>query len=523
MTNEDTLTSREGSAVGSAGVGPDDVELLRRYARQGDTDALALLFQRHSDSAYRTALRFTGNTAEAEDAVQTTFINIMRIAGNYRGGQGVRVWITKIVLSVCKTKIRENVRRRSREERSEGDPALHAGPDDDSAIELGERVKKALGTLPEKYRIPIWLHHYEGMPFEEVALATEIPQSTLRCHVSRGLELLRSRLAQTGTALSLSSIASALTSAQAELLPSGVGEQIVQLLRNGPPGPADVPDLIDAARSSASGVAWKVIAVIFMCLTVGSIVMFNRTPDKLPAQPPVAAPPLDSAVPAQDEGARLDYYWNFDSPAVPAEFLVLTGKWHRVASSGIGGSGCMQSDSDLLILLINVPADSLPLLVSYKAKPLLAPGQQKGSFQSKVDWAEQEWTAAMTGISANYSGLTWITRREYLTKDFIYRWHDLGECEFRMLSRTPGSRLVLVFEGLHLIDDLRIERIREADVPDADRLIQAIADIPQSKRRGLVPLPQIKPGRPDVKTVFVQFYGRSSILEALGASRTAYR
>ena len=94
----------------------DDLSLMQKYVNQGDSEALGTLFRRHADSAYRTALRFTRNQADAEDAVQSAFIKIMRDAPGYRGGKGVRVWIMKIVASACRDSIKQSIRRRNREQ-----------------------------------------------------------------------------------------------------------------------------------------------------------------------------------------------------------------------------------------------------------------------------------------------------------------------------------------------------------------------------------------------------------------------
>ena len=110
----------------------DDVSLLQRYVEAGDQDALGALFRKHSDVAYRTALRVLRDPGDAEDAVQAAFLYITQHASGYRGGAGVRVWMMKIVANVSKNIIKKAVRRRRREA-SGGE-----GPDEsDRGIWLG--------------------------------------------------------------------------------------------------------------------------------------------------------------------------------------------------------------------------------------------------------------------------------------------------------------------------------------------------------------------------------------------------
>ena len=59
----------------------EDAALLRAFCERGDRQAMNALFARHADAAYRTALRLCRNAADAEDAVQTAFIEVLRALG----------------------------------------------------------------------------------------------------------------------------------------------------------------------------------------------------------------------------------------------------------------------------------------------------------------------------------------------------------------------------------------------------------------------------------------------------------
>lgn len=58
----------------------DDFVLLKRYAHEGDAEALAELVRRHSGLVYATALRVTRNEHDAEDVAQTCFLELARNA-----------------------------------------------------------------------------------------------------------------------------------------------------------------------------------------------------------------------------------------------------------------------------------------------------------------------------------------------------------------------------------------------------------------------------------------------------------
>ena len=206
---------------------PDDLSLLARYTQQDDRDALGALFQRHADAAYSTALRVCRHPDDAEDAVQIAFVKIMQNASAYRGGEGVRVWIMKVVIGTCKDRIRHEVRRRQREEHAmewtdDGLVPAESAGDDGMARDMADAVLHLLDRLPEHYRLPVWLHHYQGLSLGDAAVALEIPENTLRSQLSRGLEKLRGMLVSRGMAASVASIAGVMPMMQAEAAPASL-------------------------------------------------------------------------------------------------------------------------------------------------------------------------------------------------------------------------------------------------------------------------------------------------------------
>src|SRR5436190_9352363 len=128
----------------------DDAALLRAYSESGDRQALNLLFARHADAAYRVALRCCRNSADAEDAVQTAFIEVLRHAAKYRGESAVKPWIFGFVVNATRHKAREEGRRAAREEKASVSGEVSS---DDRALQ--DAVRHAVQDLPEHYRLPV--------------------------------------------------------------------------------------------------------------------------------------------------------------------------------------------------------------------------------------------------------------------------------------------------------------------------------------------------------------------------------
>jgi len=199
----------------------EDAALLRAYADRGDRQAMNVLFSRHADAAFRMALRCRRNAADAEDAVQTAFVEVLRHAGQYRGESAVRAWILGFVVNACRHKAREEGRRNAREERASVSGVL---PAEDRVLQ--ESVRAAVRGLPEHYRLPVWLHYCEGLSSPEVADALSLSENTVRSQLSRGVEELRLALSSSGPALTGIAVLAALSMAAVESAPASLAASI---------------------------------------------------------------------------------------------------------------------------------------------------------------------------------------------------------------------------------------------------------------------------------------------------------
>ena len=189
---------------------------VAQTSRPAEADAAADLYARHSQRIFGYCLGLLRNREEAEDAVQTTFLNA------YRGlRRGIRpefeaAWLFKIAQNVCRTR-RESAWRRGRVEAVRDLDALQdivAAPEHATGQET--ELTEALKRMPERYRTIILLREWQGLSYREIAAETGLSEGAVEMLVFRARRSLAENLeyadAPRGPVLSLSSALSVLKS-----------------------------------------------------------------------------------------------------------------------------------------------------------------------------------------------------------------------------------------------------------------------------------------------------------------------
>ncbi len=278
-----------------------DAALLQRYVEHDDREAIGALFTRHMDMAYRVARRMSANSADAEDAVQIAFTGILRHARQFRGDSNVKAWLMSIVVRACRNKAREESRRANREDRvvMSRETCEKDAPDP----ELQQAVRGAVMQLPVHYRLPIWLHYYEGFSPDEVAVALERPKGTIRKQLTRGTDILRSSLAASGCTVSAQMLTELFARVPADLAPEQLASAIRKLadspvLEGSSPSISRTPKSpsLPGVPSSLNG--WHGLA---LAVALGGVALLAAR-----SSGPNPAAPIASATFPLDAGGRLN-------------------------------------------------------------------------------------------------------------------------------------------------------------------------------------------------------------------------
>lgn len=188
---------------GRDAAGPSDLDLMRAYQR-GDEEAFAELFRRYSTRLYNYFLRHLGDQAMAEDLLQETFLKIHLHRRSYEPRAELSAWIFTIATNLMRNAAASAYRRRSVQESARTGraadetsailPAVKSPEEEFSEREVGERVRRAVASLPPHQREIILLAKYEGFKFEEIGTILGIPAATAKVRAHRAVKALAAML-----------------------------------------------------------------------------------------------------------------------------------------------------------------------------------------------------------------------------------------------------------------------------------------------------------------------------------------
>ena len=167
--------------------------MLVHAAKGGDVRAFAALVDTYYARCLRFALHMLSSRADAEEAVQDTFVRVYKALPRYEEREAFEPWLFRILANRCRS---AGARERRRAEVVEyGDvPETPVWTGHDTAIAWREEIGLALAALPADQREAFLMRHVEDLSYEDMAIATGAGVSALKMRVKRACDALRGRL-----------------------------------------------------------------------------------------------------------------------------------------------------------------------------------------------------------------------------------------------------------------------------------------------------------------------------------------
>ena len=187
----------------------DDKSLVR-LCQQGDSDAMGRLIVKYQDRVYNTILKICGNTDDAAELTQETFVKVIEKINSFKGNSLFYTWLFRVAVNLtynfCKRRAKQpkwsldeltgsdfdDVRRQLRSYLADDnavDPAMLA-----QRAEAGKLAMAALSGLDDSQRVMVVLRDIEGMSYSEIAETLKMELGTVKSRLSRARSTLKNIL-----------------------------------------------------------------------------------------------------------------------------------------------------------------------------------------------------------------------------------------------------------------------------------------------------------------------------------------
>ncbi len=175
----------------------EDEVLLRLYA-EGNARAAYALSDRFGPIAYRVALRFLGDGAEAEDVAQDAMMRLWRAAPGWRSGEAkVSTWLYTVTRNLCTDRVRKLTRTKGVGLDQVAEPADPTPGAEDQLTQAAriDALQEALMQLPDRQREAVVLRHLEGLTNPEIGQIMDISTEAVESLTARGKRALATAMA----------------------------------------------------------------------------------------------------------------------------------------------------------------------------------------------------------------------------------------------------------------------------------------------------------------------------------------
>jgi RNA polymerase sigma-70 factor, ECF subfamily len=166
--------------------------------QRNDPEAFRALFERHKDTVYSIALRYSGDANVAQDIAQDTFLKLFSAIGNFRGEANFQSWLYRMVVNCCFDQKRKARRLMPLVEQlvamiqAPGANAL----DEILRSEMSAHVRSVVGNLPPEQRMVIVLRYTQGLSYDEIAEILGCSSGTIASRLNRVHKVLERRLSR---------------------------------------------------------------------------------------------------------------------------------------------------------------------------------------------------------------------------------------------------------------------------------------------------------------------------------------
>lgn len=157
---------------------------LIEACRRGEQGAQLKMYKQYARLLYAACIRITGNTEEAEEAMQDSFLKIFTRIDQYSDGQSFEAWMHRIAVRTAIDYVRRQTPEMEELSVNYAEPE-DDGPNEDEINYSVNQIKEAVKKLQPGYRIVFSLFYFEGYDTEEIASILQIQPASVRSQCLR--------------------------------------------------------------------------------------------------------------------------------------------------------------------------------------------------------------------------------------------------------------------------------------------------------------------------------------------------
>lgn len=150
-------------------------------ASSSSSDSFKEIYERNVDTVYRVCYIYMKNVPDTQDAVHNAFLRLLETNKKFTSPGHEKAWLIRVSVNICKNMLAHWSRRNVSLSEAESITA------DDCCNE----VIIQLSELPDKLKIPVYLHYYDGYTSEEIGKMLHISASAVRNRLQRAREMLK--------------------------------------------------------------------------------------------------------------------------------------------------------------------------------------------------------------------------------------------------------------------------------------------------------------------------------------------
>jgi RNA polymerase sigma factor (sigma-70 family) len=263
-----------------------DGELLSLFFQEKVDAAFSTLVERHGPLVFGVCRRVLNDANDAEDAFQATFLVLVRKGATLRDPERLASWLYGVAYRTAR-KVKCKAALRTKSERQAGEMPSKSDVSEMTYDELQTVLDEEISKLPEKYALPLVLCYLEGKTNAQAAAQLGWPEGSISRRLSRARELLRSRLARRGMAMSVALIAAVFARPATAVIARELLESTTRAATLVAEG-AELEDVVSPMTAKlvrdvvtgmgASKFAVPTIAIVALVLLIATTVIWNFAP-----------------------------------------------------------------------------------------------------------------------------------------------------------------------------------------------------------------------------------------------------